>query len=97
MVKERTNKKKVTGSNERGITPSKVAYAYGVSLETLQKWIINSPALRALEREEREEEGYNSQLSFTNRKWTPKQLQLIFYEFGDPRQYWEIIDSNFIT
>ncbi len=92
MAKERTNKKKVTGSNERGITPSKVAYAYGVSLETLQKWISGSSLLMVL----KDQAEVNDDFSFNSRKWTPKQLQYVFKEFGDPREYSDIIDSSYI-
>jgi len=92
MAKERSNKKKVTGSNERGITPSKVAYSFGISLETLQKWISSSEVLTALKENPKEDYIF----SFNNRKWTPKQLQHVFNVFGDPRDYREIIDGDLI-
>jgi len=60
---------------------------YGVSLETFQKWINESQTL---------EERMDTERTFLygSRKWTPKLLQIIFDEFGDPREFKDIIDSN---
>jgi len=86
MAKEQSTKNKKTKRTERGITPGKVAYAYGISLETFKTWIGNSQSLN----DRVYEEGDNLLIT---RKWTPRQLQKIFDEFGDPREYQDIIDS----
>jgi len=79
-------KKKETKQSERGITPRKVAYLYGVSLETFNTWIGNADDLNArMELEDKYLDHY--------RKWTPNQLWMIFNEFGDPREFQDIIDS----
>lgn len=78
--------KNETKLSERGITPSKVAYAYGISLETFQGWIRDS---QNLSNKMEQEDKYLSE----RRKWTPKQLEMIFDEFGDPRLYQDIIES----
>jgi|GEM_PF-3105417 len=72
--------------NERGITPSKIARLYGVSIETFNKWIVESPGFNS--------EDSDEEVNFLRlRKWTPKQLQKIFDEFGDPREFQDIINE----
>ena len=80
-------KEKTTDKFERGITPGKVAYLYGITLETLHSWIRNSSPLNKMMDDD---DDYFIGL----RKWSPRQLQMIFDAFGDPRDYQDIINSD---
>ena len=87
MAKSKTKKmnERVQASlNERGITLAKVAYLYGVGTETFTLWINSNGDLN--EMIEKEGRYFNH-----SRKWTPKELDMVFSVFGDPRNYQDII------
>ena len=88
MVKKTTKGESNKMPTERGITPGKVAYLYGVSLETFNKWIKD-------ESESIDELAQDDELHFyQSRKWAPKHLEILFNVFGDPRPYQDIINNN---
>jgi hypothetical protein len=87
MSKEKKIANQGLQKGERGITPGKVAYMYGITMETFSKWMRKSEELS--ERMDEEDNFF-----YSHRKWTPKQLQMVFDVFGDPREYKDIIDSD---
>ena len=90
MAKNGTSNKQTPKLFERGITPSKIAFMYGVSLETFRTWITDSEKLGNLLRSD---EDYDFGV-YNSRKWTPFQLKTIFEVFGDPREFQDIIDNT---
>jgi len=87
MAKEKSKNTSRINLGERGITPGKVAYLYGVSWDTFyHTWMGNSLELTDLLEEIKQEDQI-----WYRRKWTPKDLEMIFQVFGDPRDYQDII------
>jgi hypothetical protein len=50
-------------------TKKQLAYLYGVSIPTLNKWLTNIPELRLIPNQ---------------RVFTPKQMEIIYFEIGKP-------------
>ena len=90
MAKSNTKKinERVQASlNERGITLAKVAYLYGVGTDTFAMWIKDNAKLKKMIEEDGERYFEYS------RKWTPKESEMVFSVFGDPRDYQDIISK----
>ena len=88
MAKSKTNKinERVQASlNERGITLAKIAYLYGVGPDTFLMWIKDNAKIKKMIEEDGERYFEYS------RKWTPKESEMVFSVFGDPRDYQDII------
>ena len=84
MKAKQQKPKKVGNLKERGITPSKVAYMYGISVETLYKWLNHTEAFDELM-------VASNCYPTESRKWSPRELELVFEFFGDPRVFKDII------
>ena len=86
MAKEKSKNTSRINLDERGITAGKVAHLYGISLDTLQTWMDSSQKLA--DQIDEEDNEYNF---WHRRKWSPKDLEMVFEIFGDPRNYQDII------
>jgi len=88
MAKTKQPNERVQASlNKRGISLAKMAYLYGVGPDTFLMWINDNAKLKKMIEEDGER-----YLQYS-RKWTPKELEMVFSVFGDPRDYQDIISK----